>query len=200
MTSEQTNEPDSAYLPRRSRTKTWVGIGTLVGLMAVALFVLHILSSPAQGVITPRLQATNTDSQQPVIIKTKTVAFKYPSQLQKIKADNLAAGDIEKFLFSYPQHGSWSLAILVKKLPGGALAADGNYNLRKQNPEQYTEQTRTINGATVSVMTDHVGSSGQVAFMPHANMVAELALSGSESGSDESQAIFNTVLNSWQWL
>jgi hypothetical protein len=85
-------------------------------------------------------------------------------------------------------------------LPGGTLAGDGSYNFRKQNPQQYIEQTRTINGAAVSIMTDHSGAYSQVAFMPHGEMVAEVALSGERSSDAPSQTIFNTVLGSWHWL
>lgn len=202
MLAQEDSKPKPGRTPRRPKhLKFWLVVGMLLVLWAAALFTQHILNTPAQGIVAERTAIDNGSSTERLIrLNGKTAKFQYPAQIQKLKTDNLAVGDIEKFLFNKPEHGNWSLTVLIKRLPSGVLAADGNYNLRKQNPQQYVEQTRTINGAAVSVMTDHSGAYNQVAFMPHGEIVAEVSLSGAESNDADSQAILNTVLNSWQWL
>ncbi len=177
-----------------------MSLGILLAVWGVALLIIRSLNMPAQGIVTQHNQDAGQNSEQLMSVNGKTATFKYPISLQKIKPDTLAVGDVEKFLFSDTEHKGRSLAIRVKELPGGVLAQNGDYNMRKQNPQQYTEQTLTVNGAMVSIMTDINSMHDKVAFMPHDQLIAEVAFSGGESSDTQSQAIFTTVLNSWQWL
>ena len=189
-----------AKRPARHRIGWWVGIGALLVALGAVDLLVHDLNSPAQGVVHQTVVAdASAKVTPPLKVEGKAVIFEYPASLEKIKPDTLSPGDIEKFLFTMPTHHAWSLAIQVKSLAGGTLTGDSGYNLRKQNPQQYTEQVSVVNGMTISVMSDKSGPYNQVAFIPHGNLVAEVALSGTDSSDTSSQKIFDTVIDTWQW-
>jgi hypothetical protein len=191
--------PELPPRPQR-RLKAWVSVGVLLTLVVLAFGVLHILNTPAQGIITEHaVQATGQQNTQQILVSGKTVTFRYPTSIQKTKPDILAVGDVEKFLFVRPQLSAWSLAIQIRQLPSGVLEDDGGYNLRKQHPELYEEQKSIINGMSVSVMSDK-RNADKVAFIVHNKLVASIAVSGDDTQNASTDNVFSGVLSSWQWL
>jgi len=197
MDNSEAHGPDPPVAPQRHGVKLlFIAMAALL-LLGTGVFFVRTINKPATGTIgTP--ETPQPPSNAPITVIGKTVTFQYSSLLQRVTPDKLTTGDVEKFLFIEPQSTGWTLAIRVKNLPSGSLANDGDYNLRKQNPQQYTEEKQTINSMTISIMSDQSGTHNKVAFIPHGTLLAELALSGSP-GDATSQQLFNDILQSWRW-
>jgi hypothetical protein len=182
------------------RTRRLIVAGILIVLGGVLAAFTYNLSQPAQGVVTQPIQNTANADTTPSTAKGKTVTFEYPSTIQQVKADTLAVGDIEKFLFTRHQLQAWTMAIQIKKLPSGLLADDSAYNLRKQNPQQYAEESTTINGRQVVIMTYKTAAFSKTAFISHDGKLADISVSGGQADDTVSEQVLESVLNTWQWL
>jgi|GEM_PF-3072242 len=197
---EEVTQPVLAKSRRRPSTRLIVWGVVLILMLSVSGYFLYLISQPAQGVVTTTVTTTATKVvQSPRTVRGKATSFKYPADIQAVQPDVLAVGDVEKFLFIRSQLSAWSLAIQVKRLPSGNLSDDSSYNLRRQNPAQYSEQQMKINGLPVTVMSN-TASSDKVAFLLHNGLVAEVAVSGTSKDDARSEAAFTLVLNSWEWL
>ena len=189
---------------RKRLLKTLVIIVPLAGLVVATVVIARAADSPSEGVIKTRQVASAAPRQGPgalMKIHGKTVSFQYPHTLYRTKADVLTAGDVEKFSFVNPTVPPWDLDIQIRTLPSGQLADDGSYNLRLHHPEQYVEQKLTINGALVSIMSDQTASFSKVAFLTHNGLVAEIALTSTDTANtDQLQSALLTVIQTWHWL
>lgn len=187
---------------RKRLLKTLLIVVPLGGLAAAGILIARAANSPSEGVIkAAKAPASQQSSGSPVTARGKTVSFQYPDVLHQTKADALSAGDVEKFSFVNPAIPPWDLDIQIRRLPSGQLADDGSYNLRLHHPEQYTEQELTINGTPVPIMSDQTAGFGKVAFLTHGGLVAEVALTSTDTAdNNQLQAALMKVLQTWHWL
>lgn len=182
--------------PHKRRYKVPVALGIAALLVAIGWFVLHHLNSPVVGVVhTPSLPAV--PAPKPITMQGKRVTFTYPSNLKRLTPSPLAPLEVEKYLFSNGQYYGWTLGMQIKQLPDGRLTSDTSYTFRLQAPEQYKAEQATINGTIVPIMTEEEHPGNKVAFLTHADLVAEVVLN---NGDDKGQQVFTDVLQSWHWL
>ena len=183
--------------PRTRRYKLLILLGVVALLLQGGVYVAQRLNSPVVGVVhAPKVASEPAPSS--ITVHGKTVTFTYPDTLKRINPSNLAPNETEKFLFINGQYNGWTLAIQIKQLPGGLLANNSSYTLRQRAPQQYKEEKVAINGMNVSIMADQNVAGNKVAFIPHANLVAEIALTNGDDA--QSQQLFTDLLESWQWL
>ena len=179
-------------------------MGSIVLILIVILIAIsrQYFNSPSAGTVsTKTVQTTTKASDTTLTIEGKTFSFSYSSVFQPTTASSLASNDIEKFSFVTFQSSPWNLSIIVSNLPTGRVENDGSYNLRKTNPDIYTEQVVSFNSNTMHIMTSNSGGYNKVVFIGHGNIEAVITLtSNSSADSLIMDRALNQILSSWKWL
>ena len=141
----------------------------LVVVIVILLFILlaitkNYFNSPSVGTInTLTTRATTTTSL--LSAEGKTFSFSYPSSFLPGQSKQLSKGDVEKLSFITTDQSPWNLDIQIRQLAGGQISNDGSYNLRKTNPDIYTEQVVKLNSNTAYIMASNTGVYNKVVFI-----------------------------------
>lgn len=174
--------------------------GVLVLIITILSFGNNYFNSPSTGQIITS-DAVKEVSPTTLTVEGITFSFSYPSTFQPSQTRPLTNGDVEKFTFVSPSLSPWNLSIQIRELAGGQISNDGSYNLRKTNPDTYTEEIVTLNSNKAYIMTSNTGGYNKVAFIVHDNIDANISLqSGSSADSEKMDAVLNQIISSWKWL
>jgi hypothetical protein len=176
----------------------------IVVVIAVADFILAHLNQPVQGTVSTGQATSNLGFSIDPAPQTQTgpyASFEYPKGLALQKSASLAAPTLQQFNFVGRDVKSWVLSTSVASLPGGDLANNSSYMLRKNNSGTYQESTLQVNGQAVTVFSDTTaGGFSKVAFMTHGNLLGTVSLAGDdENGTAPLERAFSLTLTSWRW-
>lgn len=177
-----------------------MGLIVLVIIFMIVAFGNSYFNSPSIGrIITSN--AVREISPTLLTVEGKTFSFSYPSSFQPGQSKSLSESDIEKFAYVTSDISPWNLNIQVRKLSGGLITSDSSYNLRKANPDTYTEQVITLNSNIAHIMASNAGGYSKIAFIIHNNIDANISLmSNSSADSEKMDAVLIQIISSWKWL
>lgn len=177
-----------------------MGLIVLVLIFMIVAFGNSYFNSPSIGQIFTS-NTVREISPTLLTVEGKTFSFSYPSSFQPGQTRPLTKGDVEKFTFVSPSLSPWNLSIQIRELSDGLITSDGSYNLRKTNPDTYTEQIITLNSNKAYIMTSNTGGYSKIAFVIHNNIDANIILTSSSSAdSEKMDAVLIQIISSWKWL
>lgn len=137
----------------------------------------------------------------PVPISNAYASFDYPAAFTQTPTGGLMAHEVAGYTMVHRDIATWSLAIEILSIPSGSLSDNNSYQYRKVNPQTYSENQFTVNGQTVTEMTDtSYGGFSKVAFLVHGSYQAVISLYGDDpNGLTDLRASLTMLENSWQW-
>jgi hypothetical protein len=172
----------------------------MAGVLAVVLVPLIIiiiavkgLGSPAQGSIsqTPASQAEPTDPYaQQGHYSGKYFNFIYPPHYKKINSQ-LSGTYLEVIELANTDHSGRHITIGVRP---GNLNDDSGITYRKQHPEIYHQEPRTIYGLSFSSNTPE---AERITFMQHNNLLATVSVTA-PAGADLAPDL-EIIVTSLRW-
>jgi len=130
------------------------------------------------------------------------VSFNYPKGMTLKTTDLVSQNSVDDYVFIAKDVYSWDLSIDISTVPEGQLSQSSSYKYRQENPAEYSQQTETVNGRSVVIMTDNNFGNGfsKVAYLVNGGQLATVSLLGDDSnGVGPLMTTFNMVLDSWQW-
>ena len=190
---------------RLSRAKDYkkyglFGVVILILVLMIFSVIKDYFSSPSQGVVSESAQETKTKVNLLGFVGKK-FSFSYPSFFQPLQTSAVDGSDIEKYSFAAPQTATWNINIKVSVLSQPTLANDPSYNLRKTNPQDYTEEIVKLGNNEAHIMTSTGGGYSKVAFLINDSIDASIVLSSSSSlDSAKLDIVLNQIIASWKWL
>lgn len=183
-------------------------IGVLIILIIALITLLFIkIQSPAIGTIINQKQTATTSSTNPTTtnqVKGKYINFTYPSNYKpQIKYQKLPS-TLEKYVFTTaPLEGTAAqtnfLAIDVENFTLGNIYENAPYRLRKNNPQDYQLEIRTLNNEKVYIFTKKSGGFEKVAYWLHGNKLATITHTSISAQSDTLNQEFYHLLASFIW-
>jgi len=180
--------------------------GLLIVLLLGGYLVSRSVFGPSHGRATH--SGATLPSQRPITepLPATTVSSKY-FQLDlptgyKPQEPQTASGLLFTQTLTKPSTtGSLIITIAIKQLPEGSLSADPDFHLR-ETQSRYHLTNQVFNGEVVHLATD-TDSAAVVAFWPHGNYVATIAVRSGVSnpfGDDTAeQQSLQPLLKAWQW-
>jgi hypothetical protein len=187
---------------KKSRLK-WLVIGCLVILVLGIVGLLKSLSSPTDGVIKTGGQVAAQAAKPETAQKTldgQYISLKYPDGFAEIGSGRPAANQLEIHRLAKGPSPFWNLAVSVSQLPNGNPADDASYNLRKVSPGRFSLEHIQAGQQSVDVFADQGAGFSKVAFVPHGQEMATIALTSSDIFHiKELQQTLTSVLNSLEW-
>jgi len=200
-------------LPQRYiRRVTLQTRATLLALIAAGI-PLTILSlawtakymvSPVQGVISTVNTAFFTQAHfdvEPVAVQNAYATFTYPRGMSAAPAVRPSGSTLAVYNWMHPDIQTWRLAVSVMSVPSGSLSDNNAYLFRARYPNRFSESELTVQGRSVTVMTDKTSSGfSKVGFLRHGQYQAVVSLYGDDQyGISDLETAFAQVLGSWQW-
>jgi hypothetical protein len=167
---------------------------------AAANYCAHHISGPASGAVVTK-QARNSAQTNKVStyqLEGDYLSFSYPNSFTVSPEQALAPGVSQQNRLSQVRDGSQSLVLTVTNLPSGRLDDDPSYHMRTLHPETYALTQQTI-GDNHLVIASRQDSFEKVAFWPHSNKLATIALSGTTANLTAANAAFSDILRSVSW-
>lgn len=191
----------------RKRIVRLVVLFCVVCLVSSGYVFTHYLTSPSQSKITTpnapvsSLSSTSTFNNTPVSVHNTYFSFTYPAAMHPYATQPLKNPQIANYSYGYRDIESWQLAISGQMYSDPSLSSDSAYNYRSQHPEQYKLTNTSINGQSVTIMTDMKDAGfSKVAFLLHGSAIVNVSLYGNDtSGTEILNSVFMQVLNSLQW-
>lgn len=185
-------------------TLALIAIILLVGVYAFTRYVdspvtASNIAIPATTSNTVKAQTLNST---PVDVTGQYASFSYPALFTPLKQQLAPSGNIlASYSYEHRAFVSWQLTITINYLPGGAITDDSAYYARVENPQRYIASTQTVNGATVTTMTDlETNGFSKIAFLFHDSDSVDISLNSQDATNiAEQQAALNQVVKSWQW-
>jgi hypothetical protein len=161
-------------------------------------------SVTAKQTLTTKLSEQQYDiNLTPVLVTDKYVSFDYPKGMILRSTALNSQNSVDDYVFFAKDIYSWTLAIDIATAPDGSVTQTSSFIYRTENPQEYIESENTINGNKTYIFSDSEFSNGfsKVAFFPHGNFVATVALTGDDSrGVGPLEQAFSLVVDSWYWL
>lgn len=180
---------------------------SVIAFIAIVSFIVSKLNQPVTNSVTASNGSASSTyyniNLAPVKITGSYVSFNSPKGLPLVSRSIISPISVEDFSFYTKDIYSWTLAIDIIRTPDGQLNQSSSYNLRKDHPEQYSEDVQSINGKQFDVMTDTNFNQGfsKVAYISNGSLIGIISLIGDDSaGTGPLATTFNMVLGSWQWL
>jgi hypothetical protein len=198
------------YNKKHKRPKPYVtGIAAVLGfglllVLAVIIFA-QLTKGPAKGTASQTVLTASSGSKQLsnqlAYVTGKYANFSYPASMQNRQNGPVADPVLASYLYIYQDIQTWQLAITIEHLSSPQLSADTSYSFRLMHPAQYQQSKLTVNQKQYTIMTDTtVSGFAEVAYTLSGSTVAEISLTGTDLGGPAPlQAVFGTVLGSWQW-
>ncbi len=180
-------------------------IGFIIVFSLISL-VVSILSKPITEGVSTSFGSVNSTyyniNLTPVKINGSYISFNYPKGVPLSSRALQSPISLETFTFYTKDVHSWLLAVDVTRTPTGQLSENSGYNLRKENPGQFSENIVNINGHQFNIMTDNTDTTGysKVAYTTHDNYIATIALSGYDAkGTEPLDTTLSMVMNNFIW-
>ena len=176
---------------------------TAIIVIAVGIFVVKQLSNgPAVGTVLPSNAPAVTVVKSAIEmtpVAGKTASFARPSLFALLQAEPAAQPILESYRFMHKDIQTSQLSVTILRVD--AAGADSSLQLRRSQPQNYTESTAVNSSNSFVIMTNtSAGKFDQVAYTIHGGMAGEIALSGSDqAGGNQLEEEFTKVLNSWTW-
>lgn len=194
--SERKSRNLRAY--RRLITVTIVGLF----LIGIAYWATRYVASPTSGIVQ---QGTVTAAQTPKptwrTINTGYISYQVPSDYRTTPSDSFSAPILAATTYREYQAQPLRVTILVKSLPSGQLADDGDYNYRQSNPGLFTTTSLAVNNQDIPVFISTTDTSALTAFLVHGQLAVTVSMQGgSPEQADETVAEYNRIVGSVQWL
>lgn len=180
--------------------KSLLIVFVLIAALLATWLVYKSLSGPSIGSIyRPGHTAIN---EPPTYIEQngKHVVFNYPEGYDLIPATQNQPNILETFTYrkTVPNRsGSLTLSISVYN-SAAKLDEDGAYRLRKEQPDIYQQRLTTIDNQVFYIFKKS-DNSETVAFSVNGGKTATIAVSGALAATNQSEAEFSALLNSWKW-
>ncbi len=176
------------------------GLLILIMLLMIVSISKDFFNSPSVGVVE-ETKVVSANRLTLISFEGKNFSFSYPNLFQPIESSPVNGSDIEKYAFVANQAAMWNLDIKISSISQADLKYDGNYNLRKTNPQTYTEEVKTLGNNKAHIMTDSAGGYNKVVFLLNSKIDATILLSSSSSlDSTRMDAALYQMIASWKWL
>jgi hypothetical protein len=191
----------------KKRYKLLLFIIFLIIIVVVVVLFISKINKPVTNSVSASIGSANSNYYNidltPVKQTGHYVSFDSPKGLALTSRSLISPISVEDFTFYVKDVYSWTMAIDIIKTPGGQLNQSSSYNLRKNDPSQYSETVQNFGSNQADVMADTSFSFGfsKVAYLTHGGLVGIISLIGNDTaGVKPLDTTFNMVLNSWQWL
>lgn len=176
------------------------GVVILILVLMIFSVVTDYFSSPSQGVISQSAQEKSTKVNLLGFVGKK-FSFSYPNYFQPLQTSAVDGSDIEKYAFAATQTTTWNINVRVSTLSQPTLANDPSYNLRKTNPQTYSNEVVILGNNKAHIMTYTGGGYSKVVFLINDSIDASIVLSSSSSlDSAKMDIVLNQIIASWKWL
>jgi hypothetical protein len=187
----------SAKPKQPERRKRLAILLVMVAISVPAVLAIRQLQAPGEGTVIKNDETLGSfdpsAGSRPATLNGEHFSLSYDSGFSDVT--DISRNDtnaLEQYRLRRPGQGGTSLVLSIRKLPPGGLAEDASYRLRKIKPNDYVESSVTVGNATATLMRATAGGE-VVAFLPHGNLLATLAVAGSGGSEDLTKLAVSTL-------
>jgi len=201
-------KPIAQLIDKLKSQKRKLIFGLLIILIITLIILLFIkIQSPAIGTIINQKQTATTSSTNSTTtnqVKGKYISFIYPSNYKPQTKFQKLSSTLEKYVFTTaPLEGTAAqtnfLAIDIENFTLGNIYENAPYRLRKNNPQDYQLEIRTLSNEKVYIFTKRSGGFEKVAYWLHGSKLATITHTSISAQSDTLNQEFYNLLTSFVW-